>query len=143
MEKRLKKPTCRIEALRCRILLLLNQGLRVSEVAHLSGCVRATVYRTLYRFESLGHDALRDQRSPREPAKATAEVEKSLLSGLEHVPKHYGWHRSSWTLEWLGLQLTRHWSALVSEPHSYCVAQLGLSAWSPPTGTAHPRAGTT
>lgn len=107
MRRRMMKTPCRIEALRCRVLLLLHEEQVAAFVAEIAGCVRATVYRTVYRFEDLGEDGLQDQRAWREPTKATAEVEEGLLGYLAHVPKDFGWHRSTWTLELLGLQLER------------------------------------
>ena len=86
-------------------MLLLHEGYPVSEVASRVGCVRATVYRTVYRFEELGENSLRDQRSRREPTKLTPEVEPCLLGYLDGVPKDYGWDRANWTLELLALQL--------------------------------------
>jgi winged helix-turn helix protein len=60
MTRLLRKTRSRIEALRARILLLLDEGVVPGVVAELAGCARATVYRTLYRFEDLGEDALLD-----------------------------------------------------------------------------------
>jgi transposase len=105
VKRRLRKTRCRIEALRCRILLLLQEGCPASAVAEIAGCVRATVYRTVYRFEDLGEDGLRDQRTWREPAKVTRDIERRLLEYVEQRPGDLGWHRSTWTLELLSLQL--------------------------------------
>ncbi len=105
MQRLLRKTKSRIEALRARVLLLLHEGYTVSAVAMQVGCVRATVYRTVYRFEELGEEALRDLRSCREPTKLTPQVEPCLLGYLDGVPKDYGWDRVNWTLELLALQL--------------------------------------
>jgi len=105
MRRRLRKTRCRIEALRCRVLILLHEGFSAGSVSEVTGCVRAMVYRTLYRFEDLGEDGLRDQRTWREPTKVTADIETHLLGYLEQAPRDLGWHRSTWTLELLGLQL--------------------------------------
>ena len=105
MHKLLRKTKSRIEALRARILLLLHERHAASEVAERADCVRATVYRTVYRFEELGEESLHDQRSCREPEKATLEVEEHLLGYLDDVPNDYGWDRANWTLELLSLQL--------------------------------------
>lgn len=69
------------------------------------GCVRATEYRTVYRFEELGEASLLDQRGLREPSKVTPEVEQCLLGYLDGVPQDYGWERANWTLELLARQL--------------------------------------
>jgi len=105
LRRRLRKTRSRIEALRCRVLLLLYQGYSVVEVAERVDCVRATVYRTVYRYEELGELAVIDQRTQRGPSKVNAEVEQQLLSYLDHTPKDYGWHRNGWTLELLVRQL--------------------------------------
>lgn len=86
-------------------MLLLHEGLGASEIAERVGCVRATVYRTVYRYQNLGEDSLYDQRARREPVKVTPEVEEHLLGYLDDVPQDYGWDRANWTLELLALQL--------------------------------------
>jgi len=88
-------------------MLLLHEAKPVAEIAHTVGCVRATVYRTLYRFEELGEYSLGDRRTSRGPAKVTQELEAHLSSYLDGVPQDYGWQRSAWTLELLSLQLQR------------------------------------
>lgn len=105
LRRRYRKTRCRVEALRCRILLLLDEGFSVAEVGARAGCVRATVYRTVYRFEDLGMDSLPDQRTQRAPHKVSGSVEQHLLDYLDREPKSYGWHRSNWTLELLARQL--------------------------------------
>lgn len=67
MARLLQKTRCRIEALRARVLLLLHGGYDPSVVAEMTGCARATVYRTVYRFEDLGEGGLVDHRSQRAP----------------------------------------------------------------------------
>ena len=95
----------KFEALRCRIVLLLDEKLAVNAVAELTGCVRATVYRTVYHFEDSGEEGLLDGRKRRVPLKATADVIEQLLEYLDGVPKDYGWQRSAWTLELFSRQL--------------------------------------
>ena len=105
MQRTLRKTKSRIEALRARIMLLLHEGYGVTDVAELVKCVRATVYRTVYRFEELGEDGLYDQRAQREPRKVAPQVEECLFGYLDGVPKDYGWDRVNWTLELLAKQL--------------------------------------
>jgi transposase len=100
-----RKTKSRIETRRARVLLLLHERVSVREIAFRVDCMRATVYRTLYRFERLGEASLYDQRSAREPTKVTPQVEQCLLDYLDGVPKDYGWDRVNWTLELLALQL--------------------------------------
>jgi transposase len=86
MMRVIRKTRSRIEALRARILLLLDGGVVPSVVAEMVGCARATVYRTLYRFEDLGEDALLDQRQLRSPSKVTAHVEQRLVGYIDGSP---------------------------------------------------------
>jgi hypothetical protein len=90
----LRKTPSRIEALRARFLLLLDEGVVPGVVAEMVGCARATVYRTLYRFEDLGEDALLDQRQVRPPSKVTAEVEERLVGYSDGSPQDFGWQRA-------------------------------------------------
>jgi transposase len=79
--------------------------------------VRSTAYRTLYQFEEYGVDGLEDQRTKRKPYKATTEVREQLLSYLDRSPRGFGWQRSNWTLELLGLQLARDTNVILSIGH--------------------------
>jgi transposase len=114
--QRLKRCTNKkVEALRCQILLLLDDGLCVKEVSKCVGCVRATVYRTIYRFEDEDVEGIVDGRSRRAPVKATEQAVAQLLAYLDKSPKDYGWQRSVWTQELLSMQL-------------HCDIQVSLSA---------------
>ena len=95
----------RIEARRCRIALLLAQGYSPKEVQEKIGCVRSTVYMTVYRLEDEGLDGLLDKRLRSQPRKATPEIREQLLRYVDDSPKAYGWQRSTWTLELFALQL--------------------------------------
>ncbi len=91
MQRILQKTRSRIEALRARVLLLLHGGDEPSEVAVLAGCARATVYRTVYRFEDLGEDRLLDCRAHRVPRKVPADVESKLVSHIDSPSQDFGW----------------------------------------------------
>ena len=99
------KTKSRVEAQRYRIVLLLAQGHKPARVRELVGCVRSTVYTTLYRFEDDGMAGLCDKRLQPIAPKATPEVRAQLLTYLDKPPKDFGWQRSSWTLELFSLQL--------------------------------------
>ncbi len=107
----------RVEATRCRIILLLDQAKTVRQVEEMVGCVRSTVYMTLYRFEDAGTDGLRDQRLTRTPRKVTLEVRRKLLEYLDASPRDYGWRRSSWTRELFALQLEDDMNITLSQQH--------------------------
>ena len=91
----LRKTPWHLEVVRCRVLLLLHSGTLAADVAAQVGCVRATVYRTLYRYQALGEDAVLDQRRRREAGKLTVSMQSTLLSYLDQTPQDYGWQRST------------------------------------------------
>ena len=117
MKRLLHKTPSRIVALRARILLLLHGGHEPSEVATIAGCARATVYRTVYRFEDLGEEGLPDRRSCRAPSKVTTEVETKLLGYIDRSPQDFGWQRTTWTLELLAAQLVQDTGMRLSPCH--------------------------
>jgi transposase len=121
VEKMMRMTKSRIEAQRCRIVLLLAHGDSPAQVQMKVGCVRSTVYTTLYRFEDEGFQGLRDKRLQREPRKATAPVRAQLLAYLDETPQDYGWQRTTWTLELLALQLLEDTGVRLSESHLGCV----------------------
>lgn len=117
IERRFRKTQDKFEATRCRILLLLNEGHTVLSIAERVGCVRATVYRTLYRFEELGEAGLSDRRFHAEARKVTPELMNYLYSLLDVSPRSLGWQRSTWTLELLALQVEEKMAVKLSPSH--------------------------
>jgi len=117
VEELMRTTRSRIEAQRCRIILLLAEGRSVCEVHAMVGCVRSTVYSSLYRFEEQAMDGLLDKRLHRAARKATPIVRQQLVGYLEHAPRHYGWQRASWTLELLVLQLEQDMQVRLSPSH--------------------------
>lgn len=105
LKKMLRKTPSKIEALRCRVMLMLAEGNSAVAIATRVDCVRATVYRTWYRFAAHGEASIRDRRTMRGAEKVTAETVARLSAYLEGVPQDYGWQRCGWTLELLSLQL--------------------------------------
>ena len=87
VEKMMRATKSRIEAQRCRMVWLLGHGESPSQAQAKVGCVRSTVYTTLYRFEDEGLEGLRDKRLCREPRKATAPVREQLLRYLDGTPR--------------------------------------------------------
>lgn len=117
IERRFRKTREQIEAMRCRILLLCASGQPVNAIAHLVGCARATVYRTIYRFEELGEVGISDLRLQPEPRKVTPSMMTYLLSLLKKSPRDLGWQRSTWSLELLALQVKELTGVKISPSH--------------------------
>jgi transposase len=109
------KTRSRVEAMRCRIVLLLDAGDAVLEVERKVGCARATVYRTAYRVEDAGLEGLLDARHYRPAPKATPAIRVQLTDYLDAAPTDFGWRRPTWTRELLALQL-EHDTGVVLSP---------------------------
>lgn len=114
IEELMKRTTSRIEAQRCRIVLLLADGETPSQVRAKVGCVRSTVYTTLYRFEDKSLEGLLDRRLQPGARKATPDVREQLLRYLDGTPKDYGWQRTRWTRELFSLQLREDTAVSIS-----------------------------
>ena len=134
-----KRAIRKVDAMRYRIIYWLAKGKTVEQVTRLCGCVRATVYRVLYRYEEVGLDGLQDRRCQRDPTKVTPEVAQQLLSYLDGVPGDWGWHRGTWTLELLSLQLFEDTGVELSLSHLRRVLrQLGCRRGRPRQGLRIP-----
>lgn len=117
LERQSRKTQDKFEAMRCRILLLLHAGHSVRGVVERVDCARATVYRTVYRFEDRGEAGLTDRRLQPESRKVTPELMNYLLSLLDVSPRSLGWQRSTWTLELMGLQVHEKTGVKLSASH--------------------------
>lgn len=117
LERQSRKTPDKFEAMRCRILLLLHEGHSVRGVVERVDCARATVYRTVYRFEDRGEAGLTDRRLQPEARKVTPELMNYLLSLLDVSPRSLGWQRSTWTLELMGLQVHEKTGVKLSASH--------------------------
>lgn len=105
IEIHLRKIRDRIETLRSLILLDLNAGTAPGVIYRKLDCARATVYRTLYRFESLGEESLSDRRFASRPRKVTSDLLDRLIALLDKSPQERGWQRSTWILELLAKEI--------------------------------------
>jgi transposase len=132
VEDMYRQTTNRVEALRCRIILLLAQGLGVGAVVERTGCVRATVYRTMYRWQDDGEAGLLDGRKTPGPRKVTAEHREKLSSYVGTNPRDFGWERSAWTLELFALQLEQETGTRLSVSTVRSVLRQGAVRYSRP-----------
>ncbi len=117
IERRWRKSRDTIEVTRCRILLLLDDGLSPSEVAQHLVCDRSLVYKTVYRFDEHGEDGLADRRLLSKPRKVTPELLSRLLFLLEESPRDVGWQRSTWSLELLAREIEKEIGIRLSPSH--------------------------
>lgn len=102
---------------RCRIVLLLNEGLGATEVHRRLGAARSTVYRVARRFAEEGEHGLRDRR----PEVAPWKVDEGYMARLEELvyisPQALGWRRSTWTSELLAKQLAEETGIALHRTH--------------------------
>jgi transposase len=117
VEQFAKKTQSVVEAQRARIVVLLSDGYPVAKVATVLGCVRSTVYTSLYRFEDEGLEGFKDKRLGGVPRKVTVDVRAKLVDYLDVTPRDFGWQRSSWTLELLALQLEQDTQVKISKSY--------------------------
>lgn len=117
IERRWRKSRDAIEVTRCRILLLLDDGLAPTEVAQHLECDRSLVYKTVYRFDEHGEAGLADRRLLSKPRKVTPELLNRLLFLLEESPRDVGWERSTWSLELLALEIEKEIGVKLSPSH--------------------------
>lgn len=115
LERIVRKERDALVVQRARILLLVAQLRLVCLVVERVGCARASVYRTLERFERLGEDGLFDARTHRQHAKTPDWLFLLLPEYLSRPPSVWGWSRSTWTLALLREQLRLHHDLLVSK----------------------------
>ena len=67
---------------------IAHRGTGMSGAATLVDCVRATVYRAVYRYEELGEASVIDQRTRREAEKMTIQIQARLLSYQDEADLH-------------------------------------------------------
>jgi transposase len=105
--KRSKKAKDPHTALRFIMIAKLGQGLSRQQVARDLACVPSTVVKVARRFAEAGEEGLLDLRAFNGVRKVderfTAELERVLYS----VPTDFGWERTTWTRELLGLEMAR------------------------------------
>jgi transposase len=89
------------------IILTLNEGRSVQEVAHAQKVHRDTVYRTAKRFRQLGEFGLLDRRAHNGPNKLAEPFLTTLDRLVRSSPQDYGHRRPTWTRELLRITLVQ------------------------------------
>jgi transposase len=82
---------------RCQILLKIDRGQPVAQVAASVGCDRSTVYRTVSAFAAEGEALLAPKRSPGRPPKLKAQDAQALDQTLAKDPRAVGQNFSNWS----------------------------------------------
>jgi transposase len=82
-----------------RILLSVEQGLKVPQIAAIVRESEATVLRWLKRYLAEGIEALQDAPRPGRPSEVTAAYRAALLAAVRRRPRGLGLPFSLWTLQ--------------------------------------------
>ena len=102
--KRAKDPHT---ALRFLMIAKLGQGLSRQQVARDLACVPSTVVKAARRFAEAGEEGLLDRRAFNGDRKVDGRFIAELERVLYSVPREFGWERTTWTRELLGLEMVR------------------------------------
>jgi transposase len=94
-------------ALRFIMIAKLGQGLSRQQVARDLACWPSTVVKAARRFAECGEEGLLDQRAFNGARKVDQHFKTELERVLLSVPTEFGWQRTNWTRELLGLELER------------------------------------
>lgn len=117
---------------RCRVVLLVAQGLRIAAAARLVGLHAAAAWRIVARFRAHGEAALVDGRSENGRRKVDADVRGGIAAILEHRPPAYGFPRPTWTLELLTRVVAQVLHVVLSVGHVWNVLRRMRVRWGRP-----------
>jgi transposase len=81
------------------VLLSVEQGLKVPQIAAIVRESEATVLRWLKRYLAEGVEGLQDAPRPGRPAQVTAAYRSALLTAVRRRPRSLGLPFSLWTLQ--------------------------------------------
>jgi len=91
--------------LRCRVLLAMTKCAAMVWAASEASVARSTAYRTLWRYEEGGLDAIATVEGGRQPYKIGERELETLTELVKKSPQDFGWARSRWSSELLARQL--------------------------------------
>jgi transposase len=90
------------------VLLSVEQGLKVPQIAAIVRASEATVLRWLKRYLSEGIEGLQDAPRPGRPSEVTEAYRAMLLAAVRRRPRSLGLPCSLWTLQRLVDYLAEH-----------------------------------
>ncbi|MFP9230872.1 DDE endonuclease [Pectobacterium cacticida] len=88
-------------------ILMLHQGMTVTDVARLLCAARSSVGRWINWFTLHGAEGLKSLRPGRAPRWPVADILQILPLLVQRSPKDFGWLRSRWSTELLALVVNR------------------------------------
>lgn len=106
---------------RCLVILKVADGASRRSAALQLGLVASTGWRTVERYLAVGEAALFDGRRQRSAKKVTAEVLEVLRRTIARTPGDFGYTRTTWSLELVGLVLKEELRVELSIGHLWRV----------------------
>lgn len=89
-------------------ILMLHQGMTVTDVARLLCAARSSVEIWIYWFTLHGVDGLKSLKPGRAPRWPVADILHILPFLAQRSPQDFGWLCSRWSTELLALIVNRH-----------------------------------
>ncbi|EHL4559476.1 IS630 family transposase [Salmonella enterica subsp. enterica serovar 4,[5],12:i:-] len=107
MRKEAQQTHDKNHARRLIAMLMLHQGMTVTDVARLLCAARSSVGRWINWFTLHGVEGLESLRPGRAPRWPVADILQLLPLLVQRSPKDFGWLRSRWSTELLALVINR------------------------------------
>ncbi|EAP7517621.1 DDE endonuclease [Salmonella enterica subsp. enterica serovar Typhimurium var. 5-] len=107
MRKEAQQTHDKNHARRLIAMLMLHQGMTVTDVARLLCAARSSVGRWINWFTLHGVEGLKSLRPGRAPRWPVADILQLLPLLVQRSPKNFGWLRSRWSTELLALVINR------------------------------------
>ncbi|EHO0657014.1 IS630 family transposase [Salmonella enterica] len=107
MRKEAQQTYDKNHARRLIAMLMLHQGMTVTDVARLLWAARSSVGRWINWFTLHGVEGLKSLRPGRAPRWPVADILQLLPLLVQRSPKDFGWLRSRWSTELLVLVINR------------------------------------
>ncbi|EMX1062547.1 IS630 family transposase [Salmonella enterica] len=107
MRKEAQQTHDKNHARRLIAMLMLHQGMTVTDVARLLCAARSSVGRWINWFTLHGVEGLKSLRPGRAPRWPIADILQLLPLLVQRSPKDFGWLRSRWSTELLALVINR------------------------------------
>ncbi|ELL2221992.1 IS630 family transposase [Salmonella enterica] len=107
MRKEAQQTHDKNHARRLIAMLMLHQGMTVTDVAGLLCAARSSVGRWINWFTLHGVEGLKSLRPGRAPRWPVADILQLLPLLVQRSPKDFGWLRSRWSTELLALVINR------------------------------------
>ncbi|ECY2674745.1 IS630 family transposase [Salmonella enterica] len=107
MRKEAQQTHDKNHARRLIAMLMLHQGMTITDVARLLCAARSSVGRWINWFTLHGVEGLKSLRPGRAPRWPVADILQLLPLLVQRSPKDFGWLRSRWSTELLALVINR------------------------------------